>query len=788
MSPRAMCARTRSTPASYSARLDARAEASGGSPSSPAGVGSLRGRGAEQPGVDVVEAAGEPPAHRRRARGRRARHARSGGPRPRPSRAGRGAAAAGPGRPGRWSAAAPGRGPGRSRGTRRGRRGSAARRPGRSASRPGGRRRRRATANGSGPAAGASRTATGSAVRYVQRALRPGRALSRMASPGRSRKASAASMARPAAMRSGRRRRRTVADDAGPTGAGRGRRGSSRPMIRPTQRRAGPARRRRARGLPSADASTRLGDHPGPGDPRPEQRHHRRRGRDRRPHDPHRGRRTARRRPGPGPHRRHRRLPARTRLAPRAGLRRLPPPQRQRRADRARVGPRVGHADLADRHHQHAQRRHRPGRARGRVRGRQSVKRRDLVAAGRRRDVRRRAQRHQRLPRPRRAPPRRARGGDRRAGRGGRRRRRDRDDLPRVQGRHRDGVAGPCGRRSAASRSGCSCRRTTASGTGCASTACGSARPSRRARSRARGTRPARSEEAGRPAPGSIIVVVATDAPLLPHQCERLAQRAGLGIARVGGTGGHTSGDLFIAFATGNRLPVGTGLGGRSRRPVARTTSGRSATSSSTGCSRRPSRRPRRPSSTRWSPHRASPAGTASRPMPCRTTDCARSWPPPVASPDRDGRRHAGRRHPASAGAGLGRPDLAAIIAPTEPVAGPTAPHPRASPPYFAHLIARGRVARRRRSGWHGRRVRGGRRHRSVTPPCRPVRPARPAGPGHRRAPARRPSTSDAWPRTTFGSDDPRACRLYVRAGMAALWPNLYLSGDPASSRRRTTT
>jgi D-aminopeptidase len=55
---------------------------------------------------------------------------------------------------------------------------------------------------------------------------------------------------------------------------------------------------------------------------------------------------------------------------------------------------------------------------------------------------------------------------------------------------------------------------------------------------------------------GSIIVVVATDAPLLPHQCERLAQRAGLGIARVGGTGGHSSGDLFIAFATGNRLPT----------------------------------------------------------------------------------------------------------------------------------------------------------------------------------------------------------------------------------------
>ena len=57
------------------------------------------------------------------------------------------------------------------------------------------------------------------------------------------------------------------------------------------------------------------------------------------------------------------------------------------------------------------------------------------------------------------------------------------------------------------------------------------------------------------PGSGSIIVVLATDAPLLPHQCERLAQRAGLGIARAGGTGGHTSGDLFIAFATGNRLP-----------------------------------------------------------------------------------------------------------------------------------------------------------------------------------------------------------------------------------------
>lgn len=52
---------------------------------------------------------------------------------------------------------------------------------------------------------------------------------------------------------------------------------------------------------------------------------------------------------------------------------------------------------------------------------------------------------------------------------------------------------------------------------------------------------------------GSIIVIVATDAPLLPHQCSRLAQRAGLGLARVGGYGMPSSGDLFLAFATGNR-------------------------------------------------------------------------------------------------------------------------------------------------------------------------------------------------------------------------------------------
>jgi D-aminopeptidase len=51
---------------------------------------------------------------------------------------------------------------------------------------------------------------------------------------------------------------------------------------------------------------------------------------------------------------------------------------------------------------------------------------------------------------------------------------------------------------------------------------------------------------------GSIIVVVATDAPLLPHQLKRLARRVPLGIGIVGGRGGNTSGDIFIVFSTAN--------------------------------------------------------------------------------------------------------------------------------------------------------------------------------------------------------------------------------------------
>ncbi len=62
---------------------------------------------------------------------------------------------------------------------------------------------------------------------------------------------------------------------------------------------------------------------------------------------------------------------------------------------------------------------------------------------------------------------------------------------------------------------------------------------------------------------GSIIAVVATDAPLLPHQLRRVARRAALGIGRMGGIAGAGSGDLFIAFSTAS-----TGKPERGVRPV----------------------------------------------------------------------------------------------------------------------------------------------------------------------------------------------------------------------------
>ena len=183
--------------------------------------------------------------------------------------------------------------------------------------------------------------------------------------------------------------------------------------------------------------------------------------------------------------------------------------------------------------------------------------RRVVVAAGRRRDVGRPAQRPERLPRPAGAPARGARRGTRRPGRRGRRRGRDRD------------------RSATSSRAGSGPRRGSSPAAlgGYTVGALVQANYGKRDWLRVDGVpvgaeigigevsspfgdRAARSAPCDPPGSGSIIVVIATDAPLLPHQCERLAQRAGLGIARAGGTGGHTSGDLFVAFATGNRLPI----------------------------------------------------------------------------------------------------------------------------------------------------------------------------------------------------------------------------------------
>jgi D-aminopeptidase len=65
---------------------------------------------------------------------------------------------------------------------------------------------------------------------------------------------------------------------------------------------------------------------------------------------------------------------------------------------------------------------------------------------------------------------------------------------------------------------------------------------------------------------GSIIIVVGTDAPLLPTGCRRLAQRATIGLARMGSVGGNSSGDLFLAFSTANR---GLDPAGAAGEPIA---------------------------------------------------------------------------------------------------------------------------------------------------------------------------------------------------------------------------
>ena len=136
------------------------------------------------------------------------------------------------------------------------------------------------------------------------------------------------------------------------------------------------------------------------------------------------------------------------------------------------------------------------------------------------------------------------RGADRR----GQRRRRHRHDLPRVQGRHRHGVA----------------RRATA-GESWTVGALVQANYGARELLRVDGVPVGREigpdvvpshRDVPRDA-GSIIVVLATDAPLLPIQCQRLARRATTGLAWVGGIGANGSGDIFLAFSTGNHVRQG---------------------------------------------------------------------------------------------------------------------------------------------------------------------------------------------------------------------------------------
>ena len=131
------------------------------------------------------------------------------------------------------------------------------------------------------------------------------------------------------------------------------------------------------------------------------------------------------------------------------------------------------------------------------------------------------------------------------------------------------GGIGTASRKLPADRAGtrlvCSCNATTDRGATCGSPACQSARrfPTwsavLRTAIRCRLTRRAAAaasmvvaQPTTAPEQGSIIVVVATDAPLLPHQLKRIATRVSLGIGRQGGFGGNSSGDIFVAFSTAN--------------------------------------------------------------------------------------------------------------------------------------------------------------------------------------------------------------------------------------------
>ena len=147
------------------------------------------------------------------------------------------------------------------------------------------------------------------------------------------------------------------------------------------------------------------------------------------------------------------------------------------------------------------------------------------------------------------------------ADRGGSGRRRDRDELPGLQGRHRHRVPGGTGRGDRRRGHDDQLRRPgTAHGGRGAGRAAAARSGGRRGPARARGNRGGEDAAARVPRPGpagSCIVVILTDGPLDAAACQRLARRAGLGLARVGSTAHHASGEIFLALATGLRAPRG---------------------------------------------------------------------------------------------------------------------------------------------------------------------------------------------------------------------------------------
>ena len=372
-------------------------------------------------------------------------------------------------------------------------------------------------------------------------------------------------------------------------------------MIRPSLR--GQRARSRSARLASVDADARPRDRHRPWPAGARQCHHGRRRRARRPRDDRRGRRAARRRARAGPDRRDRGRAARAGRLERAGLRGLPSAQRQRRDDRSRMGPRIGHADdpvaITNTHSVGVVR---DALVAASVEG-SDARTTPLVAAGRRRDLRRPAQRHQWLPRPGRAPAGGAGRRGRRAGRRGQRRRRHGDGLPRVQGRDRDGVAGHPGRSRRIHGRRRSSRPTTASaawlrvdGVPVGEEIGVDALPSPYDAASL-----ADARDAHRAGSGSIIVVIADRRPA-PAPPVRARSPSG----PASGSPGRAA-PAVIPAATcsspsrpGNRLPTPTTRSARPRR-VLDVRSGRRR-HHRRRCSTASSRRPRRRSSTPWSP------------------------------------------------------------------------------------------------------------------------------------------------------------------------------------------